>query len=169
MSADPPPGPTVAVHEYRAAGGIVRNDAGRILLIERLVWRAGVLIHEVRLPKGHVEAGETDEQAALREVCEETGYCGLRIIADLGEDFTHFVRDGRSVRRREHYYLMQLTDPRRGEPSFDSPTAEEALFRPLWVADLNEAEQKITFETERRFVRRARALIPSRPNICSEK
>lgn len=149
---------TVAVHHYRAAGGIVLDAGGRVLLIERLVWRDGRQVHEVRLPKGHVEPGETDEQAALREVCEETGYCGLRIIADLGEDITHFVRDGRSVRRCEHYYLMRLSDPRRGEPSFDSPTAEEALFRPLWVADLNEAEQKITFESERRFIRRAQSV-----------
>jgi 8-oxo-dGTP pyrophosphatase MutT (NUDIX family) len=149
---------SAGVHQYRAAGGIVLDDAARVLLIERLVWRDGRQVHEVRLPKGHVEPGETDEQAALREVCEETGYCGLRIVADLGEDFTHFIRDGRPVRRCEHYYLMRLSDPRRGEPSFDSPTAEEALFRPLWVADLNEAEQKITFETERRFIRRARSI-----------
>jgi 8-oxo-dGTP pyrophosphatase MutT (NUDIX family) len=145
-------------HEYSAAGGIVRDGAGRILLIERLVVRNGSLVHEVRLPKGHVEAGETDEQAALREVCEETGYCGLQVVADLGDDFTHFVLDGRPIRRREHYYLMQLTDANRGAPAFDSPHAEEALFRPRWAADLAEAEQQITFDSERRFVGRARQL-----------
>ncbi|MGB9612466.1 MAG: NUDIX domain-containing protein [Bryobacteraceae bacterium] len=149
-----------SVHQYRAAGGIVLDEDGRVLLIERLVWRDGRQVHEVRLPKGHVEAGETDEQAALREVCEETGYCGLRIIADLGEDYTHFVRDGRPVRRCEHYYLMRLVDPRRGEPAFDSPTAEEALFRPLWAADLEDAEHRITFDSERRFIRRARQVGP---------
>ncbi|MEJ5199970.1 MAG: NUDIX domain-containing protein [Anaerolineae bacterium] len=149
-----------AVHSYRAAGGVVLDEQDRVLLIERIVWREGRQVHEVRLPKGHVEPGETDEQAALREVCEETGYCGLRIIADLGENFTHFVRDGRSVRRCEHYYLMRLTNPRRGEPSFDSPTAEESLFRPLWAADLGEAERQLTFETERRFIRRAREIFP---------
>ncbi len=152
-----------AVHEYSAAGGVVRDAAGRILLIERWVWRDGRLTHELRLPKGHTEAGETDEQAALREVCEETGYCGLRIIADLGDDFNHFVHNGRPIRRREHYYLMELTDPRRGEPSFDSPTAEEALFRPRWVADLAEAEALITFESERRFIRKARQALEKRP------
>jgi len=144
------------VYEYTAAGGVVRDSAGRILLIERWVWRDGRLTHEVRLPKGHVELDETDAQAALREVCEETGYCSLRIIADLGDDLTHFVRNGRPVRRREHYYLMELTDPQRGEPSFDSPTAEEALFRPRWVTDLAEAEAQVTFESERRFLRKAR-------------
>lgn len=158
MSADPLPEPAAAVHEYSAAGGVVQDDAARVLLIERLVLRNGSLVHEVRLPKGHVEAGESDEQAALREVCEETGYCGLRVLADLGEDFTQFTYDGRPVRRREHYYLMRLTDPRRGQPAFDSPHAEEALFRPRWAAHLADAEEQITFESERRFIRRAREI-----------
>lgn len=163
MSSVPSSMPAADVHEYRAAGGVVCDATGRVLLIERLVLRDGNPVHEVRLPKGHVEAGETDVQAALREVCEETGYCGLRVIADLGEDFTHFTLNGRPIRRREHYYLMQLTDARRGEPSFDSPTAEEALFRPRWATDLAEAEQLITFESERRFIRRARAIPAGTP------
>lgn len=145
------------VHEYRAAGGIVRDAAGRVLLIERLVMRNGDLAHEIRLPKGHVEPGESDEQAALREVCEETGYCGLRVVADLGEGFTQFVREEGCVRRCEHYYLMELTIVEREEPHFDSATPEEALFRPCWVADLAQAEEQLTFESERRFVRRARS------------
>ena len=49
----------------RAAGGIVTDDAGDMLLIRRNDrWD---------LPKGKVEAGETLRQAALREVEEETG------------------------------------------------------------------------------------------------
>lgn len=164
MTAATPVQPETApeLHEYSAAGGVVCDETGRVLLIERLVLRNGSLVHEVRLPKGHVEAGETDEQAALREVCEETGYCGLQVVADLGDDFTHFIHNGRPIRRREHYYLMQLTDANRGEPAFDSPHAEEALFRPRWAADLAQAEQQITFDSERRFVRRALGITPPR-------
>ncbi len=143
------------LREYRAAGGIVQDDTGRVLLIERLIIRNGDLAHEIRLPKGHVEAGETDEQAALREVCEETGYCGVAVIADLGEGFTQFVREDIHVRRCEHYYLMRLTDPVRGALNLDSLSPEEALFQPRWVIDLTEAEQQLTFESERRFMRRA--------------
>ena len=53
------------------------RPGGRVLLIERTVDGR----HEVRLPKGHIDAGESAHQAALREVCEETG------IDDLAFDW----------------------------------------------------------------------------------
>ena len=51
-----------------SAGGVVFDDRGRILLLQKSdegIWC---------FPKGHVEPGETLEQAAAREVLEE---CGL--------------------------------------------------------------------------------------------
>ena len=52
----------------RAAGGVVRNDSGALLMIRsREHWD---------LPKGHVESGESSSEAALREVEEETGIRG---------------------------------------------------------------------------------------------
>jgi len=149
--------------EYRAAGGIVLDDADRVLLIERWVMRNGRLAFEIRLPKGHVETGETDEQAALREVCEETGYCSLTVTADLGEIINQFnwPDKDRRVLRHEHYYLMRLTDPARQEPHFDSPEADEARFTPRWAATLPDAEALITFESEREFVRRAHSFADS--------
>lgn len=143
------------IRAYRAAGGIVLDSQSRVLMLQRWVLRDGAPSFEIRLPKGHVEPGETDAEAAMREVCEETGYCSVAIIADLGEALTEFDWDGAHVRRTEHYYLMRLVDPARGDPHFASPDAEEALFRPLWAADLVEAAQQLTFESERRFVCRA--------------
>lgn len=59
---------SLLLQEYkyiRAAGGIVRNAEGKILMIfRRRVWD---------FPKGKVENGESAEEAALREVLEETG------------------------------------------------------------------------------------------------
>ena len=54
----------------------------------------------MRLPKGHVEAGETDAQAALREVCEETGYCKVAIVDDLGTMLGEFPRNGERMAER---------------------------------------------------------------------
>lgn len=59
-----------------AAGGLVRNEALEYLFIKRLgVWD---------LPKGHLEKGESLDQAALREVLEECG--------DLNLELEHFIR-----------------------------------------------------------------------------
>lgn len=142
---------------YAAAGGVVLDDAGRVLLIERNVERGGWPVHEVRLPKGHIEPGEQPAEAAAREVCEETGYCWLEIIADLGSLENHFVHGEQRVERNERYYLMRLTGASAGQPR--PATAEEARFRPLWVADLETAVQQLTFESEREFVRRARSVL----------
>jgi 8-oxo-dGTP pyrophosphatase MutT (NUDIX family) len=144
---------------YRAAGGVLCDNTGRVLVIARAIWRDDGCRHEVRLPKGHVEAGETDAEAALREVCEETGYCGTEITADLGEAVTEFVWDDTLVRRNEHYYLMRLVDPTPSPPHFDSPTAEESRFVPRWLASLAEAEAELTYDSERNFAARARSTL----------
>jgi 8-oxo-dGTP pyrophosphatase MutT (NUDIX family) len=149
--------------EYRAAGGVLVDNDGRVLLIGREVGRDGNCRHEVRLPKGHVEAGETDAEAALREVCEETGYCGIEITADLGEVVTEFIVDDTFVQRNEHYYLMRLVDPTPGPPHFDSPTAEEARFLPHWASNLLDAEMSLTYDSERNFVRRAQSATSYKP------
>jgi 8-oxo-dGTP pyrophosphatase MutT (NUDIX family) len=143
------------LRQYRAAGGVVMDDAGRVLLIERTVVRNGRPVFEVRLPKGHVEPGETDEQAALRETCEETGYCGLAVAADLGEGLTEWTNEREQVRRIEHYYLMRLTDPTRGAPQFIASNPDEAKFVPRWSADLPTAAGELTYPGEAAFVRRA--------------
>ena len=54
-----------------AAGGIVQNDQHQILFIFRL--------NKWDLPKGKVEKGENYEQAAIREVEEETGVSNLHL------------------------------------------------------------------------------------------
>lgn len=61
----------------RSAGGVVIGPGGRIVLVRR---RTSWLF-----PKGHVEPGETDEEAARREIAEETGITDLEYLDDLGE------------------------------------------------------------------------------------
>src|SRR5262245_26529120 len=118
---------------YRAAGGIVLDSAGRVLLLQRDVVRAGTNTRELRLPKGHIEPGESDEQAAVREVAEESGYFALELLCDLGSHEHSFEHDGEAITRKEHYYLMRLTSDERRAPT---ATGEEALFVPVWVEDL---------------------------------
>lgn len=134
---------------YQSAGGVVVDDAGRVLLIERHIEGH----HEVRLPKGHIEANEPADAAALREVCEETGYCDLEILADLGWRQVTFNREETQVVRKERYFLMALASAIRQAPNFS--TAREALFRNRWVDGFAMAEEALTFEAEQDAVRRA--------------
>lgn len=152
MNSTPP------LHTYRAAGGVVLDHGGRVLLLERHVVRDGGLRHEIRLPKGHIEDSETAPQAALREVCEESGFCGVVIVADLGQNTVEFISQGRPTQRQEHYFLMRLADPQRRPPQPTSANADEALFQPLWAGDLPTAEALLTYDSEKHFVRQAQQL-----------
>jgi 8-oxo-dGTP pyrophosphatase MutT (NUDIX family) len=129
---------------YQAAGGIVIHD-GKLLLLDRPSR------NEVRLPKGHVEEGESPAEAALREVREEAGYAHLEVVADLGDQQVQFVdpHRQRQVTRDERYFLMRLCDTGQVERE-----AQERQFIPVWVP-AGEALPRLTFEAEREFVRRA--------------
>jgi 8-oxo-dGTP pyrophosphatase MutT (NUDIX family) len=140
---------------------VVLNDAGEVLLLERWIERDAGLIHEIRLPKGHVEPGETDEQAALRETCEESGFCDLQIVADLGTALTEWTNPRETVRRTEHYFLMRLTSSAQGAPDFHG--ADEAKFLTLWAQGLLEAEQRLTYGSEKEFAARARTHLATLP------
>ena len=143
------------LRSYQSAGGVVVDSLGRVLLIERTIDGR----HEIRLPKGHIDPGETPEDAACREVCEETGYCDLRIERDLGWAVIAFETEQHCVVRDERYYVMRLVSDRRQPPRFQ--TEQEALFHNRWASGLVEAEALLTFEAEKGTVRRARAAQPS--------
>jgi 8-oxo-dGTP pyrophosphatase MutT (NUDIX family) len=126
------------------AGGVV--IFGNNVLILFLPVR-----QEYRLPKGHIEYGETPAEAALREVAEESSYLDLRIKADLGTHTVEFNRNGKHVLRSEHYFLMTLeNDTHRGSGL--------VKFEPRWLA-WDEALTKLTFEAERQWVRRAKPFL----------
>jgi 8-oxo-dGTP pyrophosphatase MutT (NUDIX family) len=131
------------VKTYRAAGGIVTNGDKVLVLHDR---RAD----ELRLPKGHVEPGETDEQAAVREVGEETGLGDLAVVADLGEQTVEFDGPRDHVVRDEHFFLMRLT----GQNTVERPEKDEARFEVQWLSPA-EAVEGMTFEAEREWIRRA--------------
>ena len=98
------------------------------------------------LPKGHIERGETTEQAAVREVAEETGISG-RITARLGSVEYTFVADGRLIRKRVHHFLMEALD---GELS----DADVEVTEVAWVP-LTDLSRRLAYAGERRLVRRA--------------
>ena len=101
-------------HEVAAAGGVVVREAGEGLEV--------VLVHRPRyddwsLPKGKLEKGESFEQAALREIEEETGL-RCRLGREL-EPASYADNKGRSKIVR--WYRMELLEPEQ-EPPASSPT-----------------------------------------------
>jgi 8-oxo-dGTP pyrophosphatase MutT (NUDIX family) len=128
---------------YQAAGGIVVDKENRVLVLRRPSR------NEVRLPKGHVEKGESHVETALREVVEESGYASLEVVADLGHQVVAFGYRGEQIVRDEYYFLLALRDGEQVERE-----AKELQFLPQWVS-WEEALADLSYEAEREWVRRA--------------
>jgi 8-oxo-dGTP diphosphatase len=109
------------VTEVRAAGGVVRRhvaDGGdEIVLVHRPAY------DDWSFPKGKLEDGEREEDAALREVEEETG---LRCRLERELTTTHY-RDARGRSKTVRYWLME---PVSGRVAADNEV-DDARFFPL--------------------------------------
>ena len=119
------------------SGGLVRTVRDGMPLV--LIVRASRPPFEWVLPKGHIEAGETPEQAARREVLEETGV-DAEIVHALGD--VAFAAGGEEVRVR--YFLMRL---------LGMGAASEG--REIRWCSPEDAERLLDFESAREVVRRA--------------
>ena len=92
-----PPG----IAEHISCGGVVVRRDGDQLLVA-LVTEPGFA--EYILPKGHLESGESLEQAARREIAEESGFTELTLIKDLG--MTGRLNFRKSSWGTMHYFLF---------------------------------------------------------------
>jgi len=127
-----------------SAGGVVVHDGQVAVIVPRKRGPQGERV--LGLPKGHPDGDESAEQAAAREVREETGL-QVELLAPLGEiAYTH-RRAGRTVDKRVRFYLFAY---RSGRLEDHDEEIEEARWMPL-----QEAARALTFEGEREIVRRA--------------
>jgi 8-oxo-dGTP diphosphatase len=83
--------------EVRAAGGVVMRD-GRVAVVHRDRY------DDWSLPKGKLDAGETWEQAALREVEEEIGL-RCRLVRELSP--AHYT-DHKGRPKTVRYWVMEI-------------------------------------------------------------
>ena len=101
-----------------AAGGIVAKD-GKFVSIVR---------HNIPdLPKGHIEKGEHPEQAALREVEEETSIGKLRIIKELPSTWHCYLEHEQWKLKRTYWYLMESEEAIQPKPQTEEGITEIKL------------------------------------------
>jgi 8-oxo-dGTP pyrophosphatase MutT (NUDIX family) len=142
---------TTPARSIRSAGGVLaRREADGLISVllgrRRRAWR---------LPKGKLEAGESDEQAAVREIAEETGR-RARILAPLGEHRFRFTEAGVTINKTAVHFL--LADE--GEARLPDGEFEELAWFPLAAA-----RRKLRFPAERGAVARAGALLDGDPAL----
>ncbi len=140
------------VRDEHSAGGVVvrpREQGGWEVLL--------IATHEGgrwSLPKGHVEEGESEVEAAVREVEEETGV-RAESIAPL-ETLDYWYRwkgpeGSMLVHKRVTYFLMRYLS---GDVQKHGWEVDDARWFPF-----EEAVEKLTYKDERRLLAKARALL----------
>lgn len=102
-----------------AAGGIVRNEQDEILMIYRL--------EKWDFPKGKVETGERYDEAALREVQEETGLHDITLGEPLPSTFHTYELRGEPILKETHWYAMSAN-----KQSLTPQTVED-ITQAVWV------------------------------------
>jgi 8-oxo-dGTP diphosphatase len=138
--------------EVSAGGVVFRRSRGRTKVC-LIATRGG---DTWQLPKGLVEQGEPLEEAAEREVREETGL-RARVLQRLDKiDYWYFWReDDERVRIHKFVYFFLLRHLGGSTREHDFEVEEARWF------SIEEAEQVLTFENEKHVLRQAAQAIAS--------
>jgi ADP-ribose pyrophosphatase YjhB (NUDIX family) len=127
-----------------SAGGVVVRDGQVVTIVP--VKRSADGRRVLGLPKGHLDGEETPEEAARREVAEETGVDG-ELLELLGDVDYRYERRGRAIHKVVRFYLFSY---RAGDLADHDHEIEEARWMPL-----EQAAEELTYDGEREMVRRA--------------
>ena len=137
----------------KSAGGIVYYDAGGdgpvyLLMSNRKgYWE---------FPKGHVDPGETEEEAAIREVREETGLNDVKIVSGFKVKIKYtYSKDGKKYPKEVVFFLMKA-EPKRVEVS-------EEHTGYVWLK-YEDAIKKISYDNARKVLEKAHKFLMKNSN-----
>ena len=129
--------------EFSAGGVVVRGDECVVIVpVKRSQDGKRVLA----LPKGHPDGNETAEEAATREVREETGVVA-ELVELLGDVSYWYQRKDRRIHKEVRFFLFRYVS---GTTDDHDQEIEEARWMPL-----AEAAEKLTYAGEREMAARA--------------
>lgn len=133
---------------FSAGGIIVKNDGdGPKILVTQHSKHKGW-----DFPKGHREIYETDEQAALREVEEETGI-KAQILEKIGQTQYFYFEEGHKVLKTAVFYLMRYVTEGEATTAFEVSDMK-------WLAP-DKVVTQLTFKDTKELWKKARAMIES--------
>ena len=112
-------------------------DNGKVLLIQHLKGHWDI-------PKGHMEAGETEQETAVREVKEETGV-DVEIISDKKSTLEYTVENGNL--KEVVYFIAKKIG---GEEKAQETEVSEIR----WLA-FDEAVEMLTYDNSKELLRKA--------------
>ncbi len=102
-----------------AAGGVVSNEKNEVLMIfRRNSWD---------LPKGKIDDGELPEQAAVREIQEETGLNDVKLGELICYTYHTYVMKGKRILKKTWWYTMTTTEKAL------TPQTSEDIEEAIWV------------------------------------
>ena len=132
-----------AQRETSAGGVVFRVEAGAplFLLIRDSYANWG-------FPKGHLESGERAEDAALREVREETGLDDLNVRGTIDTIDWYFRFRGRLIHKVCHFFLMETSQ------ADTAPQRAEGITACRWAA-YGEAVDSISYGNARQVLHHA--------------
>ena len=133
-----------------SAGGLVVDRTGKLGLLigrrdlkdatgKRILWS---------LPKGHIEEGESPEEAALREVQEETGIVSV-IEKSLGVIDFWFMAGGKRIHKTVHHYRFRENG---GLLAAQESEVDEVAWFPL-----GEIVERLAYPDEKKLIARTSA------------
>lgn len=122
---------------------LVRQDEDNNIqmLVIKKVWPNGK--EKYILPKGHKEGEETLEEAALREVMEESGYTDITLLRYLGS--STYELDWDEIQMKTDHYFLAILNSEKEEGKQPEIYEDGVMVENQWM-DLDRALELLTFE-----------------------